>query len=67
MAMDQLSLQFLEITLQIANCREDTRETVSLLIASSARQSALYAPSQVRAAFTFGHGPDLNVRRQPLS
>jgi hypothetical protein len=37
--MHRLSLQFPEITLQIANCRENTRETVSLLTASSARQS----------------------------
>ena len=39
--MHRLSLQFPEITLQIANCRENTRETVSLLTASSANQSGL--------------------------
>jgi hypothetical protein len=36
--MDPFSLQFAEITLQIANCRENTRENVSLLTASSATQ-----------------------------
>jgi len=38
---DRLSLQFLKISLQIGKCREMGRETVSLLTASSARQTAL--------------------------
>ncbi len=41
-AKNRLSLQFLKISLQIANCREERpRQTFSLLTASSATQSGL--------------------------
>jgi hypothetical protein len=65
-----LSLQFLKISLQIANCRENwPAETVSLLTASSARQSSLCGP------FALGHaywlvdhlGPKLLVRLPSLA
>jgi hypothetical protein len=38
-AKNRLSLQFLKISLQIADCREEARETFSLLTAYSATQS----------------------------
>jgi hypothetical protein len=39
-AKNRLSLQFLKISLQIADCREEPRETFSLLTAYSATQSS---------------------------